>query len=164
MNSLKDVLVEGLQDLHDAEQQITRALPLMAEKAKHPQLKQAFEEHLQQTQQQIRRLEQISQQMGVSARGKSCRAMQGLIHEAQDGMKQFKDDGDTCDAYMIAAAQKVEHYEMAAYGSARTWAQQLGESQVAQLLQTTLDEEGQTDKRLTQLAEGMVNVHAQKAA
>ena len=159
MKSLRDLYVEELQDIYDAEQQITRALPKMAEMATHPQLKQAFQEHLEQTQGQIQRLDQIFRQMGQQARGKGCKGMQGIITEGQEQM-QKGERGDGMDAFLIAAAQKVEHYEIASYGTVKTWAKLLGEADAAKLLQQTEDEEGQTDKRLTRLAESMVNKEA----
>lgn len=159
MKTLRDLYLEELQDIYDAEQQITRALPKMAEMATHPQLKQAFQEHLQQTQGQIQRLDQIFQQIGQPSRGKGCKGMQGIITEGQEQL-QKGERGDGMDAFLIAAAQKVEHYEIASYGTVCTWAKQLGETDAARLLQQTADEEGQTDKKLTHLAESMVNKDA----
>ena len=158
-NSLRDLYVEELQDIYSAEQQITKALPKMAQAAGSTALKAAFEEHLQQTQGQIQRLDQIFQKLGKSPGGKECQAMKGLVTEGEE-LIQEGGDADTLDAGLIAAAQKVEHYEMASYGTVRTWANLLGEKDAAQLLQTTLDEEGDTDKKLTALAEKCVNKEA----
>ena len=135
LNTLRDLFVDELKDLYDAETQITRALPMMAAKASSPDLKMAFEEHLGQTQVQIQRLEQIFQQLGESPTGKTCKAMRGLLAEGEELLKHGGDP-DVLDAGMIAAAQKVEHYEIASYGTARTWAQLLGEQEAATLLGT----------------------------
>lgn len=159
LNSLEDLFVEQLQDLYDAEHQITKALPKMAKAASSSQLQQAFQMHLQQTEQQIQRLEQVFESVGQKAKGKTCEAMKGLIKEG-DELMSMDAAPEVLDAGLIAAAQRVEHYEMAGYGSVRTWAQQLSNQQAAQLLQQTLDEEGQTDHKLTKLAESMVNTKA----
>lgn len=160
MKTLRDLYLAELQDLYDAEQQITRALPKMAEMATHPQLKQAFQEHLEQTKGHIQRLDQIFQQMGQPTRGKGCKGMQGIITEGQEQVQQGE-RGDGMDAYLIAAAQKVEHYEISSYGTAKTWAKLLGETDAAKMLQQTENEEGETDKKLTRLAESVVNKDAQ---
>jgi ferritin-like metal-binding protein YciE len=160
LNSLKDLYVEQLQDLYDAEQQILKALPKLAKAANAPELQQAFQEHEKQTRMQAQRLEQIFQEHGMPAKAKTCKAMRGLLDEGEETMK-MKADPEVLDAALIAAAQRVEHYEIAGYGTARTYAQQLGNTRGAQLLQQTLDEEGMTDKKLTQLAERKVNVRAQ---
>jgi ferritin-like metal-binding protein YciE len=152
LNTLRDLYIEELQDLYSAETQITEALPLMAEKASSPALKAAFQEHLQQTQVQVQRLEQIFQTLGEKPGGKTCKAMKGLVAEGQELMKE-KADPDVMDAALIGAAQKVEHYEIASYGTARTFARHLGETQAATLLDETLQEEGDTDHKLTSLAE-----------
>jgi ferritin-like metal-binding protein YciE len=159
LESLNDLLNDELKDIYDAEKQLTKALPKMAKKATSEELRQAFEEHLQQTEQQIERLEQVFEQLNMRARGKPCEAMKGLIKEGQEMMSDASDDA-TRDASMIAAAQKVEHYEIASYGSARTWANLLGKTEVASLLEETLDEEKETDQRLTSIAESMVNAAA----
>jgi ferritin-like metal-binding protein YciE len=156
MNSLRELYVEALQDLYDAEQQITRALPKMAQAASHPDLRAGFEEHLIQTQEQIQRLEQIFQELGQSPGGHTCKGVQGLIQEGEEMIRRGGDP-DTLDAFLIGAAQKVEHYEIAGYGTARTWATLLGEDKAAKLLQTTADEEGTTDKKLTGLAMSHIN-------
>ena len=159
MNQLRDAYIEVLQDLYDGEQQITQALPLMSQAAGHAEIRQAFDEHLQQTQGQIQRLEQIFQRLGQAPGGKTSRVMQALIQEAQEKI-QRGGDPDTLDAVLIACAQKVEHHEIAGYGTARTWALHMNETDAAELLQQTADEEGQTDKRLTRLAEARINREA----
>lgn len=159
MESLDELLHDELKDIYDAEKQLTKALPKMTKKATNEDLKQAFEEHLQQTEQHIERLDQVFEQLDLPARGKKCEGMRGLIQEGQDMMSEADDDA-TRDALMIAAAQKVEHYEIASYGTARTWANLLGKSEVAALLEETLEEEKETDQRLTSIAESMVNPEA----
>jgi len=159
LSSLEELYHEQLQDLYDAEHQILKALPKMMEAASSPELRRAFELHLQQTRGQIQRIEQIFDQMGVAAQGKACMAMQGLVAEGNELMS-MRADPAVMDAGLIAAAQRVEHYEMAGYGCLRTWARQLGHHQAAQLLQQTLDEEEQTDRQLTQIAERTANVRA----
>jgi ferritin-like metal-binding protein YciE len=158
IDSLRKLYVEELKDLYSAEKQILQALPRMAKKAKNPQLKAGFEEHVRQTEGQVERLDQIFEALGKSPRGKKCKAMEGLIEEGKEVMQEDMDD-ETRDAALIAAAQRVEHYEIAGYGTVRTYATLLGEREAARLLQQTLDEEGQTDKKLTQLAES-INVEA----
>ena len=159
LNSLEDLFVEQLQDLYDAEHQITKALPKMAKAAASSELQQAFQMHLQQTEQQIKRLEQVFETVGQKAKAKTCEAMKGIIKEGDELINEHP-MAEVLDAGLIASAQRVEHYEMAGYGSVRTWAQQLGNQQAAKLLQQTLDEEGQTDHKLTHIAEGMVNTRA----
>jgi ferritin-like metal-binding protein YciE len=158
IDSLRKLYIEELKDLYSAEKQILQALPRMAKKASNPQLKAGFEEHLRQTEQHVQRLEQIFEALGKSPRGKKCKGMEGVIEEGKEVLQEDMDD-ETRDAALISAAQRVEHYEMAGYGTVRTYAQLLGERQAASLLQQTLDEEGQTDKKLTQLAES-INVEA----
>lgn len=159
LGSLEDLFVDQLKDVYSAERQIIQALPKMAKAASNPQLQQAFQEHLQQTQQQKDRLDQIFQQMGASSGRKKCMGMEGLINEGEELINNGGTP-DVLDAGLIAAAQKVEHYEISAYGTLRTFAQQLGNNQAVNLLQQTLDEEAQTDKKLTSLAEQNINVHA----
>jgi ferritin-like metal-binding protein YciE len=161
-NPLQELLVDELKDLYNAENQIIKALPKMAKNASHPELRRAFETHLEETRNHAQRLEQIAEEMGFSLRGKKCKGMEGLIDEGKEIMDEFEEE--TLDAGMIAAAQKVEHYEIAGYGTARTHANLLGLKKVARLLQQTLDEEGRTDKKLTQLAESVVNVEALQEA
>jgi ferritin-like metal-binding protein YciE len=161
-NRLDDLLVNQLEDLYDAEVRLTDALPKMADAATSPQLAAAFREHLGQTQQQIRRLEQVFNTLGCAPERETCEAMKGLISEGEE-MISAKGDDRVRDAALIAAAQRVEHYEIAGYGTARTLARQLGHENVAQMLQQTLDEEEHTDKKLTMLAEQWVNPQAGQA-
>ena len=161
MQTLRDLYIEELKDLWSAEKMLVKALPRMAKAARHPELSKAFLTHLRQTEQQVKRLEQIFKDLGESPRGKKCIGMEGLIEEGQELLKE-KPDPDVLDAGLISKAQHVEHYEMAGYGTVRTYAELLGESRQAQLLQQTLDEEGEADKLLTQLAEGSINVEAAK--
>jgi ferritin-like metal-binding protein YciE len=162
LENLHDLYVAELRDLYSAETQILKALPKMAKKASSPDLKQAFEEHLQQTQGHVERLERIFEKLDAKPRGRKCQAMEGLIEEGKEVMDEAGDD--VLDASLIAAAQKVEHYEIAGYGCVRTYARMLGDEEAANLLQQTLEEEGQTDKRLTQLAESHINVEATAGA
>lgn len=152
VNNLQELFVHELRDLHDAENQILEALPKMADKAKHADLRNAFEEHRRQTEGHVRRLEQIFDDLGEKPGGVKCRGIRGIIDEGERGMKEAEQD-DVRDASMIATAQRVEHYEMAAYGSARNFARRLGNTRAADLLQQTLNEEGETDQKLTELAE-----------
>ncbi|HZU34397.1 MAG TPA: ferritin-like domain-containing protein [Gemmataceae bacterium] len=158
-NSFEDLFMDQLQDLYDAEQRLTKALPKMAQAAHNPQLKNAFEMHLRETENHVRRLERVFQMCGAQPKAKTCQAMKGLIDEGEE-IISASGDPDVKDAGLIAAAQRVEHYEMAGYGTVRTFAQQLGHQDCARLLQETLDEEGAADKKLTQIAESTVNVHA----
>lgn len=157
--SLKDLLVTELQDLYSAENQLVKALPKMAKAATSTELKTAIEQHLKETEGQVTRLERCFKHLGTSAKEKKCEAMVGLIDEG-DEIAGAGGDNEIRDAGIIAAAQKVEHYEMAGYGCARTWARQLGENAVAQLLQETLDEEKQADTKLNQIAEQQINFQA----
>jgi ferritin-like metal-binding protein YciE len=161
MDSLRELYVEELKDLWSAETQITKALPKMMKAATNPKLKRAFNTHLKQTERQIKRLERIFKELDESPRGKKCIGMEGLIKEGQELIKE-KPEPDVLDAGLIAAAQHVEHYEMAGYGCVRTWARQMGEERHAELLQETLDEEEQTDRLLTELAESEINIDAEE--
>lgn len=154
MNDLQELFVNELQDLYDAEKRITKALPKMAKAADSEELSSAFEEHLAQTEEHIVRLERIFDSLGEKPRGKKCEGMEGLLEE---GKEMIDEEGEAAvkDAGLISAAQKVEHYEMAGYGSVRTWAQVLGNEEAADLLQLTLDEEAAADKKLTEIAEGL---------
>jgi ferritin-like metal-binding protein YciE len=162
LQSLEDLFLHDLKDIYNAEMQMTKSLPRMAKKASAPELRRAFEQHLKQTEAQIKRLERVFSTLDEKAKGKTCKGMQGLIEEAKEMMGEDIED-DVLDAALIAAAQKAEHYEMAAYGTARTYAEMLGNTEAARLLQQTLDEEEATDKKLTQLAEQLVNVEAVEA-
>ncbi len=162
METLKDLLVEELKDLYSAEKQIIKGLEKMTKAANHPELKEAFKRHQVMTEKQVERLERICADLDVSPRGKKCVGMEGLIEEAKELISE-KPDPDVLDAGLIASAQHIEHYEMAGYGCARTYARQLGYAEQADLLQVTLDEEGSTDKLLTELAERSINIEAERA-
>jgi ferritin-like metal-binding protein YciE len=159
VRDLEQLLIEQLRDLLSAEKQITKALPRMAKAASDERLRQGFEEHLAQTEGQIVRLERAFEQLGKAARAKACVAMEGLIAEAKEHLEEDMEPS-VMDAALIASAQKVEHYEIASYGTARAWAEQIGQDAVARLLQETLDEETQTDEKLSRLAESLVNRRA----
>lgn len=161
LNSLKDLFEHEIKDLYSAESQLTDALPKMAEKASSPQLRKAFETHLEETKVQRERLEKVGEICGFSVKGEKCKAMEGLIKEGKD-MLEMKGDDSVRDAGLIASAQRVEHYEMAGYGTARTFAQQLGLKDVADLLEQTLNEEKSTDEKLNKLAVDRINQKAQK--
>lgn len=163
VESLQELYITELKDLYSAEKQLVKALPKMAKAASSDELRQGFEDHLAETQGQVERLEQIFEELGVSPRGKKCVGMEGLIEEGKELMEEEDIDPEVLDAGLIAAAQHVEHYEMAGYGCVRTYAELLGYTEAAQLLQKSLDEEGATDKKLTALAQD-INVEAQKAA
>jgi ferritin-like metal-binding protein YciE len=157
--TLAELYVEELKDLYSAEKQILTALPKMIKAATHQELKEAFETHRQQTEGHVQRLEQIFEALGESPRGKKCHGMEGVIEEGAD-LIQEKPEPAVLDAGLISAAQHVEHYEMAGYGTVRAWADKLGYNEHAQLLQQTLDEERETDESLTQLADEVVNADA----
>ncbi len=159
MDTLEELYVDELKDLWSAENQILKALPRMAKAASSKQLKQGFQAHERQTKEHVRRLEKILKALAASPRGKKCVGMEGLLKEGAELIKE-RPDPDVLDAGLIAAAQHVEHYEMAGYGTVRTWARLLGHEDHAQLLQQTLNEEGDTDKALTKLAE-TINVAAE---
>jgi ferritin-like metal-binding protein YciE len=163
IDSLRKLYVDELKDLYSAEKQILQALPKMAKKATNAQLKKGFETHLEETRGQVERLDRIFELLGKSSRGKKCKGMEGLLEEGKEMMQEDMEP-EVMDAALIASAQKVEHYEIAGYGTVRTYAQLLGEDQHARLLQQTLDEEGNTDKKLTQLAESSINVEALQEA
>ena len=162
LTSLEDLLVHELQDIYHAEGQILKALPRMIKAASHPELKSAFEEHRLQTGGQVERLEQAFKLLGIPAKGKKCEGMAGLLEE---GKKTMAEDGEpgVLDAALIAAAQKVEHYEIAAYGCVCTYAEMLGHDEVHDLLGQTLEEEEETDQKLTALAESVINLDAETA-
>jgi ferritin-like metal-binding protein YciE len=160
LSSLEDLLVHELQDIYHAEGQILKALPKMIKAASHPELKSAFEEHRLQTEGQVARLEEVFKLLGIPAKGKKCEGMAGLLEE---GRKTMAEDAEPAvlDAALIGAAQKVEHYEIAAYGCVCTYAEMLGRDEVHELLGQNLDEEEETDQRLTALAETVINVDAE---
>jgi ferritin-like metal-binding protein YciE len=161
MDSLDILLEEELKDIYSAEKQLLKALPKMAKKASSDELRAALEEHLTVTEGQVTRLEEVFEALGKTAKAKTCKAMQGLIEEATEIMEEDADDA-VMDAGIIAAAQKVEHYEIASYGTVRTWAKLCGEEDAAELLQQTLDEETEADQNLTELAESFVNPAAEE--
>lgn len=160
LETLKDLYIDEIKDLYSAEKQLIKALPKMAKAANDKNLQQAFRTHLKETAQHAARLEQICQELGVSPRGKKCVGMEGLIEEGTELIKE-EPDPDVLDAGLISKAQHVEHYEIAGYGTVRTYARQLGFENQAELLQQTLDEEGRTDHLLTELAESGINVEAE---
>ena len=159
LESLRDLMIEQLQDLFDAENRITKALPKMMKAASSSELKAAFEKHLKETEGQVTRLEQVFKHLGERAKKKTCRAMQGLIEEGEETIKEDA-DAEVKDAALIAAAQRVEHYEMAGYGTVRAYAKLLKESAVVELLEQTYAEEKATDESLSKLAESTINVEA----
>jgi ferritin-like metal-binding protein YciE len=161
LDTLQDLYVHELKDLYSAENQLLKALPKMAEKASNPELRQGFEKHLEQTKEHVRRLETIFDDLGRGAQGQKCVGMEGLIEEGEEILKEDA-EADVRDAAIIAAAQRVEHYEIAGYGTVRTYARQLGFDEHARLLQQTLDEEGETDKLLTRMAESRINPEAER--
>ena len=162
MENLQELYVEELKDLYSAENQILKGMPRMIKAATNPALKRAFTKHEKQTREQVKRLERICKSLGEKPTGKKCVGMEGLLEEAKDLIKE-KPAKEVLDAGLISAAQHVEHYEMAGYGTCRTWARLLGFQAHADLLQKTLDEEQQTDLDLTALAEAMVNMAAEEA-
>jgi ferritin-like metal-binding protein YciE len=159
LDTLKNLYISELRDLYSAENQLLKALPKMANGASSPELKDAFEQHLEQTKGHVERLEQLFEQLDESPKGKTCQAMKGLIKEASEVLEEDGEDS-ILDAGMIVAAQKVEHYEIASYGSVRTFANLLGQDEAARLLQSTLDEEFETNEILNRLAESVVNPEA----
>ena len=158
--SLRELYIDELRDLYNAETQLTKALPKMAKASSNTELRQAFEEHLRQTSEHVSRLEQIFEMLEEKPTGKKCLGMEGLVKEGAETMREEYEDA-VMDAGIIGAAQRVEHYEIAAYGTAREFAQLLGEDQHVSLLEETLEEEKQTDQKLTQLAEE-INPQAQE--
>jgi ferritin-like metal-binding protein YciE len=154
--TLQELFLPTLQDIYHGEKQILKALPKMAKNASTPELKQAFQHHLDQTEGQVDRLQRVFELMDKSARGRTCEAIEGLIEEGKEVMSEAE-PGQVMDAGLIAAAQAVEHYEIARYGTLRSWAQQLGMQEAAQLLEQTLQEEKQTDELLNKIAKSSVN-------
>ena len=156
LDSLHDLYVDELKDIHSAERQLLRALPRMAKAADSPDLRAAFESHLKETEKQVERLDKIFAELEKKATGKKCKGMEGLLEEGKEMMEEEAEPA-VMDAALIAAAQRVEHYEIAAYGCVRNYAELLGYSSAARLLQQSLDEEEAADKKLSQLAEGGIN-------
>jgi len=159
METLHELLVDEIKDLFSAENQLTKALPKMAKAATNADLRRAFETHLRETEGHVRRLEQVAERLEASPRGKKCMGMEGLVAEGKELISE-KPDEQVLDAGLIGAAQKVEHYEIAAYGTARAHAEQMGHTEVARLLQQTLEEESAANEKLTMIAEQMVNRQA----
>jgi len=160
MESLKELYIDELKDLYSAEKQLVKALPKMAKNATNPELKDAFTTHLQETEGHVERLEQIFEMLGERPGGKKCKGMEGLVEEAKELLEDDATEA-VLDAGMISKAQHVEHYEMAGYGTVRTYARLLGLDDQADLLQETLDEEGHANELLTQIAESSVNLEAE---
>jgi ferritin-like metal-binding protein YciE len=153
---LHELFLDELADILNAEQQLTKALPTMAEAAESPELREAFESHLEETRQQISRLEQVFQSLGEPVKSKTCKAMKGLLEEGDELMEELE-NSSALDAGLIAAAQKVEHYEIATYGTLCAWAEKMGHEDAFQLLQETLAEEKEADEKLTEIAIGVAN-------
>lgn len=162
-STLHDAFIDELRDTYDAEKQLTKALPKLAKAASNPSLRQAFESHLEETRSQIERLEQVFESLDEKPRGKHCDGIAGIIEEGKSIMEEDFDDS-TMDACLIAAGQRAEHYEMAAYGTLVAWAEAMGHSEAAELLQQTLDEEKAADQKLSALAEGGINESAAELA
>ena len=160
MATLDDLYIDLLKDLYSAEKQLVKALPKIAKNAQSPDLQKAFQEHLKQTEGHVERIERIFSDMDGSPRGKKCVGMEGLIEEGNE-LLQEDVEPDVLDAGLIAAAQKVEHYEISGYGTARAWAQRLGYDSAARLLKQTLEEESLANEKLTKIAESHVNMEAQ---
>jgi len=161
-NALKELYVAELKDLYDAENRLVKAIPKMAKAASSGELRSGFEEHLEQTRGHVDRLKEILDAMGEKAGGKKCAGMTGIVKEGEEIMEEDF-EGEVMDAALISAAQRVEHYEIAAYGCVRTWAELLGENEASTLLEKTLDEEKETDQKLTELAE-QINVQAKASS
>ena len=159
LESLRDLLIEQLQDLYDAEQRITEALPKMEKAATSPDLKAAFRKHLGETEGQVQRLEQVFKALGETAKAKTCKAMKGLIAEGEESIKEDA-EAEVRDAALIASAQRVEHYEIAGYGTVRAYAKLLKQDECVRLIEQTLAEEKATDEALTRLAVSAINVEA----
>jgi len=159
LDKLQKLYINELRDLYNAENQLLKALPKMAKAASSPELKQAFQKHLEQTKSHVERLEEVFEDINEKPKGKTCHGMKGLIEEGSE-ILQEEGDESVIDAGIIVAAQKVEHYEIAGYGSVRTFAELLGQERSAELLQTTLNEESETNEALNQLAEEIVNPEA----
>jgi ferritin-like metal-binding protein YciE len=159
LKTLKDLYIREIKDLYSAEKQIIRALPKMAKAATNEELAAGFREHLEQTKKHVERLEKILSDNGQTTRGSKCKGMEGLVAEGSE-MIQEEADGEVRDAGLIASAQKIEHYEISGYGTVRTYAELLGDKEAAKVLQTTLNEEAETDSKLTSLATSSINVAA----
>jgi ferritin-like metal-binding protein YciE len=163
VNSLQELFVDELKDVYDAEHQIIKALPKLIKATSSPKLREGLEEHLEQTKGQVNRLEQIFEGLGEAAKAKKCDGIRGILEEGEKSISEGE-KGAVLDAGIIAGAQRVEHYEMAAYGSLKTWAAQLGNKEAAKLLEETLSEEKAADEKLSKIAESSVNAQALKAS
>ncbi len=161
-NDLHRLFLDELADIYNAEQQLTKALPKLAKVAKNDELRQAFEQHLDETENHITRLDQVFESLGESMKRKKCKAMEGLIEEGEEVISEHKNT-NALDAGLIISAQKVEHYEIAAYGSLCSWAEQMGHDDALDLLKETLDEEKTADEKLTEIAEGIANTQAEES-
>lgn len=161
LETLKDLYLHELKDLYSAEKQIIKALPKMVKAASNDQLKAGFQQHLEETKEHAARLEKLLTRHKQTTRGPKCKGMEGLLKEGEEMIEEEADE-EVRDAGLISAAQRVEHYEMAGYGCARTYAETLGDKEGAKVLQQTLDEEGATDKKLTKLAKSTINIAAAK--
>jgi ferritin-like metal-binding protein YciE len=159
LRTLQDLFVDNLRDLYNAENQLIKALPKMAKASSSDELRSAFEEHLEQTKAHAERIERVFELLGLKAKGKTCKAMEGLIAEGKDLLDEDAEPS-VLDAEIIAAAQRVEHYEMAGYGCVHTWARQLGHQDAAELLEQTFQEEEEADHKLTEIAESSINMAA----
>src|SRR4029077_16238936 len=156
LDTLRKLYIEELRDVYNAENQVLKALPKMTKAASAEELREALQDHLEETKGHVERIEEIFNELNESPKSKTCHGMKGLVEEGSEILEE-KGEESVIDAGIIAAAQKVEHYEIATYGTLRTWAELLGETEAADLLQQTLDEEGDADKRLNELAEEIVN-------
>ena len=163
MGNLHELYIDHLKDAYDAEKQLIQAMPKMAKATSNQELRQAFQMHLDQTKQQVETLDQVFQMLDTRPGRKKCKGMEGLIAETEELMMEEKMSPEALDAGLIAAAQKVEHYEISQYGTLRAWAEEMGHKDQVRLIQQILDQEGQTDKMLTRLAESMVNQRAEMA-
>jgi ferritin-like metal-binding protein YciE len=161
-NDLHELFLSELADIYNAEQQLTKALPKMAKAAKNDELREAFQEHLEQTENHISRLDQVFESLGESMKRKKCKGMEGLIEEGEEVISEQK-DSNALDAGLIISAQKAEHYEIAAYGSLCSWAEQMSHNDALELLKETLEEVKTTDEKLTELAESLANVQAEES-
>jgi ferritin-like metal-binding protein YciE len=161
-NDLHELFLDELADIYNAEQQLTKALPKLAKTAKNDELREAFERHLEETENHISRLDQVFESLGESMKRKKCKGMEGLIEEGEEVISDQK-NSDALDAGLIISAQKVEHYEIAAYGSLCSWAEQMGHNDALQLLQQTLEEEKAADQKLTEVAESVANAQAEQS-
>lgn len=159
-NDLHQLFLSELADIYNSEQQLTKALPKLARTAKNDELREAFQEHLEETENHITRLEQVFESLGESMKRKKCKGMQGLLEEGEEVISEEK-NSDALDAGLIISAQKVEHYEIAAYGSLCSWAEQMGHNDALELLKETLEEEKAADEKLTDIAESIANMQAE---